>query len=126
MLHCTKTVVSHMTARFFPCLCPSCSADGVGVMHGPSDKQAKSGLYSVHAQSKYCFYVWHHIIAAQLYSYPRQLNTTPILWVHVPRMGGALQYKMGIDIRLGLPNPGAFGESEEKKKVGVSGKNKSK
>ena len=39
--------------------------------------------------------------------------------------GGALQYEMDIGVRLRLPNPGAFNESEEKK-VGASGESRSK
>ena len=33
---------------------------------------------------------------------------------------GALQYEIDIGVRLRLPNPGTFGESEKKKKVGAS------
>ena len=33
--------------------------------------------------------------------------------------GGTLQYEMDIGVRLRLPNPGAFGESEEKTNGGI-------
>ena len=35
--------------------------------------------------------------------------------INVVCSGGALQYEMDMGVRLRLPNPGAFGESEEKK-----------
>ncbi len=37
--------------------------------------------------------------------------------------GGELQYEMDIGVRLRLPNPGAFGEREEKK-VGALGESR--
>ncbi len=49
---------------------------------------------------------------------------TIILTIRIS-VGGALRYEMDIGVRLRLPNPGAFGESEEKK-VEASGESKSK
>ena len=59
------------------------------------------------------------------------VNNTAILLIHqhfITSMddlnpgGGALQYEMDIGVRLRLPNPGAFGDSERReKKSGASG-----